>query len=91
MPWTAKLDTVAERKGGMVHAVVVFTSDDPTIPPIKQPMYGDDFSVDALKLQVAYRLRSLNAHDAAFASFAAANLKVGDTIEPAEIPDERVK
>lgn len=92
MPWTAKLEAVA-KKDGMVWAKVRYINDDPAVADIIAEPFGDDFDVDMCKLMVAHKLRSLNRHDDAFGSFAAANLKAGDTIEPSELNDDppRVK
>ncbi len=84
MAWSAKLQSV-EKKDGMVYVGVTYVNDDPTIKPIQAAPFGDDLDADAIKKLVAYKLQSLNCCDDAFRSFADANMKAGDTIQPADI------
>ncbi len=84
MAWSAKLESV-EKKDGMVYARITYVSSDEAVQPIFAEPCGDNLDADAIKELVAYKLRSLNSCDDAFKSFAEANMKAGDRIEPADI------
>jgi hypothetical protein len=85
MAWTAKLKSAPERRDGMNYVTVVFISDERGVDPIEHRHFGDNLDADGLKMFVAHKLRSLDAHDTAWATLK--SMKSNDAIEAAEIVD----
>lgn len=84
MAWTANLIEV-ERGKGMVTARIQLISDAPGSTPIDWEIFGDNLDAAAIKMQVAYRLQSLNAFEAAWES--ASKMPKGK-IDPADISSQ---